>query len=628
MLAVRMPLSSLASLARFTARPDTDTELLGRFLADRDEEAFTELVRRHGPVVLAVCRRITGNRDDADDAFQATFLALARRASLVRSGSALGGWLYTVAVRAARKALARTCRRRSRESLVAELPDVPARPGDASDPDDAHAVLEAVAGLSDAYRAAVVLCELEGRSRAEAARELGIPEGTLSSRLAAARRVLADRLRDRGLGAAVLGAVASVAACPAVAVEARRLARSSAIPSRDVELLMETIMKTKRRGWLLAASVVLVTTALVVAGDRPPKLEPEAAPAPKPVVREDTSRLIFASPREIVVLTPEGRELAHLSATDVARITAVSPQSLVATGKSSVLPIGRATPDGRLPLHARNGFQLLTLGPPTSAQPVKDTSTNQILFHGKEMPRIVAWSADGKQAIGVHADNWLLLPTTCRYTVIDVRSGKEEELVLPAGHRVADWSPDGTWFLTVRSEESLSWSARTSRSSLCQVSRDGKMVKELISPCSPWGTVAISPDGKRVAFSEFLVSGVATPNGARMITGFELVVLDLASGVKTVVASETGGEAPDGVLHTNFNFGIRWAPDGKHLACGSWHAKWEQRQGRGNKLFHIEWQVRVSGADGGGSRTVFVREGINDLKKWGEDMENTFLDWR
>ena len=94
MLAVRTPLPSLAYLSRFAARPTTDAELLGRFVADRDEDAFAELVRQHGPTILAVCRRVTRNRDDADDAFQATFLALARKASQVRPGSGLGGWLY------------------------------------------------------------------------------------------------------------------------------------------------------------------------------------------------------------------------------------------------------------------------------------------------------------------------------------------------------------------------------------------------------------------------------------------------------------------------------------------------------------------------------------------------------
>src|SRR5436305_11895716 len=92
-------------LAALAGPPPTDNDLLARFVATRDDDAFAELVRRHGPAVLATCRRITGNRDAADDAFQATFLVLARKAERVRAGSAVGGWLFGVAVRAARKAV-------------------------------------------------------------------------------------------------------------------------------------------------------------------------------------------------------------------------------------------------------------------------------------------------------------------------------------------------------------------------------------------------------------------------------------------------------------------------------------------------------------------------------------------
>src|SRR5262245_52922967 len=236
--------SAVARLRQhFADSPPTDAELLGRFVTSRDDDAFRELVRRHGPAVLAVCRRVTGNRDDADDAFQAAFLVLARKPDRVRAGSPLGGWLYGVAVRAARKAVARSARRRSWETAVGELPEVPDRPA-ASDPEMVRAVLEEVARLSDAYRPAVVLCELEGRSRATAARELGIAEGTLSSRLAAARKVLARRFRDRGLVPAVLAAVAGSAACPVLAADAARLAGASASPARRVEQLSEAVMQT------------------------------------------------------------------------------------------------------------------------------------------------------------------------------------------------------------------------------------------------------------------------------------------------------------------------------------------------------------------------------------------------
>ncbi|HEX4610031.1 MAG TPA: sigma-70 family RNA polymerase sigma factor, partial [Urbifossiella sp.] len=179
-------------LARLAGSPPpADADLLGRYAGTRDEAAFAELVRRHGPAVLAVCRRVTRDPHEADDAFQAVFLVLARRAGAVRRGEPLAAWLYGVAVRVARKAAARAARRR--EKPAATMPDVPARPTDPFDPDEALVVLEEIARLSPKYRAAVILCELEGRPRAAAARELGIAPGTLSSRLAAARKELADR---------------------------------------------------------------------------------------------------------------------------------------------------------------------------------------------------------------------------------------------------------------------------------------------------------------------------------------------------------------------------------------------------------------------------------------------------
>lgn len=275
------PFPAVARLRQhFDTPPPTDADLLGRFAASRDEDAFRELVRRHGPAVLAVCRRVAGNRDDADDAFQATFLVLARKPGRVRAGSPLGGWLYGVAVRAARKAVARTARRRGRETAAGELPEVPDRPP-ASDPETVRAVLEEVARLSDPYRAAVVLCELEGRPRAAAARELGIAEGTLSSRLAAARKRLARRFRDRGLAPAVLAAVGGSAACPVLAADAARLAGPSAPPVPRIEELSEAVMRSAILSkWNLApVAAVLAAVGLTVTAADPPARPDSLKPA-------------------------------------------------------------------------------------------------------------------------------------------------------------------------------------------------------------------------------------------------------------------------------------------------------------------------------------------------------------
>jgi RNA polymerase sigma factor (sigma-70 family) len=169
----------------------TDRQLLEALVTRRDEAAFEVLLRRHGPMVLGVCRRVLGNAHDAEDAFQATFLVLVKKAAVVRKRDALASWLYGVASRTARKARARDARRRVKERQAAARPR-PDRPEPGPDLD------EELSGLPEKYRLPVVLCELEGRPRKEVARQLNIPEGTLSSRLAAGRKALAKRLRRHG----------------------------------------------------------------------------------------------------------------------------------------------------------------------------------------------------------------------------------------------------------------------------------------------------------------------------------------------------------------------------------------------------------------------------------------------
>jgi RNA polymerase sigma factor (sigma-70 family) len=174
----------------------TDGQLVQRYLDDGDGAAFAALVRRHGPMVLGVCRRVLRHEQDAEDAFQATFLVLARKAASVVPAEAVGHWLYGVAYRAAQKAREAAARRRARERLAR-----PRQPEECPVPDERREDLDReIARLPDVYRAAVVLCHLQGLSRKEAARRLGCPEGTLSSRLAKARRLLAGRLGGPAAG--------------------------------------------------------------------------------------------------------------------------------------------------------------------------------------------------------------------------------------------------------------------------------------------------------------------------------------------------------------------------------------------------------------------------------------------
>jgi RNA polymerase sigma factor (sigma-70 family) len=204
-----------------------DAQLLARFVAGREEAAFAALVRRHGPMVLGVCRRLLRHAHDADDAFQATFLVLARKAASVVKRAAVGSWLYAVAYRTARKLRAVRARRQSWEKQVDALP----HPEIAhSEPQDWRPLLDGeLSRLPEKFREPVVLCDLEGRTRKQAARLLGVPDGTLSSRLVTGRKLLAERLARRGVGlsagalAAVLseGAAAAPVAAPLVAATAQ-----------------------------------------------------------------------------------------------------------------------------------------------------------------------------------------------------------------------------------------------------------------------------------------------------------------------------------------------------------------------------------------------------------------------
>jgi RNA polymerase sigma factor (sigma-70 family) len=193
----------------------TDAQLLERFVARRDESAFAALVARHGPMVLGVCRRLVRDAQEAEDAFQAAFLILARKAAVVVKHPLLAGWLYGVAYRVAVRSRGQTARRRTRERSGADLDALPAE--DASWSDAGSVVHEEVGRLPDTYRAAVILCYLEGKTNEEAACLLRSPVGTVKSRLTRAREMLRSRLTRRGVTASEGMMATALAANPATA---------------------------------------------------------------------------------------------------------------------------------------------------------------------------------------------------------------------------------------------------------------------------------------------------------------------------------------------------------------------------------------------------------------------------
>src|SRR5262245_58210304 len=193
----------------------TDGQLLGCFIESRDAgTAFAALVRRHGPMVWGVCRRLL-NSHDAEDAFQATFLVLVRKATSIVPREKVANWLYGVAHQPALMARRTAARRRAREKQVTQMPE-PAAPEKDHWRELQPLLDQELSRLPDAYREIIVLSDLEGKTRREVARQLGVPEGTVGSRLGRARIMLAKRLARHGLTVSA-GALAAVASEPATA---------------------------------------------------------------------------------------------------------------------------------------------------------------------------------------------------------------------------------------------------------------------------------------------------------------------------------------------------------------------------------------------------------------------------
>jgi RNA polymerase sigma factor (sigma-70 family) len=289
-------------LQRVTGQDDaaglSDGQLVDRFLAEHDEAAFESLVRRHGTMVLGVCRRVIGNAHDAEDAFQATFLVLARKAASVRPRELVGNWLYGVAYRTALKARAAAARRHAKERPMTELSHLAVLPDELWH--DLRPLLDQeLHRLPDQARALVVLCDLEGKPRKEVASRLGLPEGTLSSRLARAHEKLARRLTQRGVAlsagavAAALSQQAVLAALPAplvgplvkaAALVAAGTPTAAGLVAAPVAALTEGVLHAMFLTKLKTAALWLVTLSLLGGGAAVATHQALAdKPEPKPV---------------------------------------------------------------------------------------------------------------------------------------------------------------------------------------------------------------------------------------------------------------------------------------------------------------------------------------------------------
>jgi RNA polymerase sigma factor (sigma-70 family) len=322
-----MPTSQMSEVVRHLRsvvvlrdRPGlTDGQLLEDYISRRDEAALAALVRRHGPMVWGVCHRVLRNYHDAEDASQATFLVLVRKAGSIASRELVANWLYRVAYQTALKARTTAARRRAREKQLTQLPEP--RLGQEERRSDLQALLDQeLSRLPHKYRLPIVLCDLEGKTRKEAAGELGWREGTVAGRLARARLLLAKRLVRHGLRvsggamAAVLAESAAPASVPPSVLSGTIKAATgfaaghaaAGVISAQVVALTEGVLKAmflnKLKGVL--ATLVLVMAVLAAgsgyllpshAGEKGPELTiPLKTEGQKKSAVEDFNKTILA----------------------------------------------------------------------------------------------------------------------------------------------------------------------------------------------------------------------------------------------------------------------------------------------------------------------------------------------
>jgi RNA polymerase sigma factor (sigma-70 family) len=572
------------------ADPRSDGALLDAFVAARDGAAFAALVERFGPMVFAVCRRHTGHHHDAEDVFQAVFVVLARRAGCVVPREAVGGWLYGVAVRTAREARAMAARRTARETPSARLPD-PVAASAHPDPERA-AVLDAeLAALPEKYRTLLVRCDLRDEPQVEVAAALGVPVGTVYSRLATARKLLAARLRARGVGLGTGGLAAALGdAARAVPPDLSARAVASALTPESLPAAVAALSQGVLRAMLieklklvplatgLVAAAALAAGVLAAPTPTPPA-EPrvpvglgvaqdprKASPAPK--AAPDPGRLLFIKDGRLFGAKPDGTGEAEL-ATQVQN-AAVSPDGKWLAVSTYVAPKGGG---------AGGSFRAILRRP-------GEKGTGVPLADDVPAPGDVSfiWAPDSARVLvqkSVPTGNPDPARLTTANAVYDLTTRTSEPLKEPEGFRmrVRDWFPDGKSFLSNMLPRNDPDGNR-----LARVPVAGGP-PEFLTPAGAEGVRGgkLSPDGTRVLVTEDDPKANA-PGASR------LSVLDLKTGKTTPVPAAAPGWVG----------GYAWSPDGRRVAF-DWRAAPERPGGPAPAPAHF---VVVCDVDGANRRAV------------------------
>jgi RNA polymerase sigma factor (sigma-70 family) len=576
-----------------------DAHLLARYSGAREEEAFRALLQRHGPMVLGVCRRLLRDPHAAEDAFQATFLVLLRRAASIARPELLGNWLYGVAYRVATRARQQAGRRGLRE---APLPaEVPAPPDEDPAWRDLRPLLDAeIARLQEPYRQPVVLCYVEGRTCEEAGLLLGCPAGTVKSRLSRARELLRRRLARHGLGlgATLAAALAPERLCAALPAElAARTGRAAlelaagrtlgdgGFSAGAAALAKGVLHAMKTTRLKLAAALALLVGVLGVgaglalhrawAGKEAERGAPTPAapaqPRPEPAARaqepEDplplgavarlgSARLRHEGAVRALAFAPGGKQLASASADKSLRVWDAT------TGKE-VRRFTDHQADVLCAAYSPDGTRLASGGTDCTVR-VRDAATGRRLLalDGHEVAvNQVAFSPDGKvlaSASGPAVRLWSAQTGKLLHRLTDPKFAKKSPGPLPVVSLLA-FARDGKTLLTVGPLDTVSVWAVT----------PGKCLRQFHIRGGTAYAVALASDGRTLA-----VVTVSNPVGAAR---FLVRLWDVAAEKELRALAFT--EPP---------YAVAFTPDGKHLAAAG-HGQevciWEVESGKRVRTF-------------------------------------------
>jgi len=568
-----------------------DRDLLERFHAQQDQAAFHTLLRRHGPMVLDVCRGVLGEGPDAEDAFQATFLILAQQAGSIRKGASLGSWLHGVAHRTALKARARSAVRQKHESRRAGTRRQASDADDLSWREVRQALHEELSGIPERYREPLVMCYLEGAAQQSAATRLGLAERTLRERLERGRELLRLRLVRRGLGPAAVLALAAwpsatvSAAVPAVLMDSTVKAATlvaaggaaTSVVSAKVAALTQGVLRTMFLSKLKVTAAGLLA-AVLVGGVLIPGLcaLPQSSQARQPAVKQQEK----LPEKEPAKKAPDvGKDGAKLVKADelVKDGNFVESLAYCNNGKTVAVVVWKQLPAAN-PNAQETAVVLWDLQEGKVKQTLEKFDDGNLRFchltASKDGMTIAAVAEEIGEVGAVAVKVWDVKTGKLLQTVTSGRSNTYTALS-PDGKRVA---------CTGRFGEVFVWEVET-----------GKLRKTLEAEGIAFWSIAFSGDGKQIAAG----GGTTGKNKA--------VVWEVETGkLKHELADETMA----GIVGS-----LAFSPDGKTLATGGGDDAtirvWELGTGKVKHLLNAHGVVGLAFSPDG---KTLVSSGYDDSK--------------